>query len=239
MLIVRGNPAAFAFASGVVYWTYQSTVISETARLPRRLTAPRNDINFKCMSSKLHFLQSAAIAVGIVIVFNLFVNFGVRTFYPAPKFEQYCAPELGTKAYESRTVCEAAHGLWYETGAYPKGGPYPARPMIYPDQQPEMQGWCDIYHTCNQQFNTVQEMYNRNVFIILVIAGIIALILGSFIRSAAAVSSGFIFGGIVSLIVGSVRYWSNMHDYLRFIILGVALAALVIIGYMKLRKQRE
>src|SRR3989338_8175944 len=126
-------------------------------------------------TSKLHFLQSSALAVGIIIVFNLFVNFGVRTFYPAPKYEQYCAPELGTKAYEDRASCEGEgrSGLWYETCAYPKNGPYPARPMIYPDQTPQPQGWCDIYHTCNKQFNGVQETYNRNVFVILVIAGII------------------------------------------------------------------
>ena len=81
----------------------------------------------------------------------------------------------------------------------------------------------------------MQNFYNRNVFIILEIAGLIAFLLGLFAINAKAVSNGFLGGGVLSLIIGTVRYWSGMDDYLRFGILGIALAILIWVGYKKIR----
>lgn len=185
------------------------------------------------MGQKLYAIQSIALAVGIVIVLNLFVNFGIRTFYPPLKYEQFCEETKAAKAYNDQVSCEGVGGFWYEPGANPHGGPYPARPVIGEKYEP--QGWCDPNYQCNKDFQTSREIYNRNVFIVLVIAGVIALGVGLFIKAATAVSTGFIFGGVISLIVGTIRYWSDMQEYLRFIILGIALVILVWIGYKKLR----
>ncbi len=187
------------------------------------------------MGHKLYAIQSTALAVGIIIVLNLFVNFGIRTFYPPLKYEQFCAPSTSAKAYNDRTSCEGVGGFWYEPGSNPQGGPYPypARPLK--GEQFEPQGWCDPNYQCNKTFQSASEVYNRNVFIVLVIAGVIALAAGLFIKAATAVSTGLIFGGVVSLIVGTVRYWSNMQEYLRFVILGIALIILIWIGYRRLK----
>ena len=56
-----------------------------------------------------------------------------------------------------------------------------------------------------------------------------------FIASFEVVSLGLSLAGILSLIIGSMRYWSAMDDYLRVVILGLALAALIYIGIKKFR----
>ena len=71
------------------------------------------------------------------------------------------------------------------------------------------------------------------VSVILVILGVVSLVAGFFISASSAVSLGLSLGGILALIVGSVRYWSDMNDYLRFGVLSVALAILIWVGVKK------
>jgi hypothetical protein len=79
-------------------------------------------------------------------------------------------------------------------------------------------------------------VYNRNVFVALVILGVISLIAGFFIRRSAAVSLGLSLGGVLALVVASVRYWSDMNDYLRLGVLAVALVLLVYLGIKKVKE---
>lgn len=177
---------------------------------------------------KLHIIKKIALAASIVVVLNLFVNMGVKTFYPAPKYEAFC-PQDVRKIISEQAACVEAGGQW--TDRYE----YYAKPTPIPMDQGPL-GWCDADFTCRKGYETSNQLYERNVFIVLVIAGLIAIGAGYAITVADAVASGFVFGGVISFIVGTVRYWSAMHDYLRFAILGAALVVLIWIGYTKLRK---
>lgn len=178
---------------------------------------------------KLHILKKIALAASIVVVLNLFVNMGIKTFYPAPKYEAFC-PQDVRKIVTEQTACDAAGGQWTDRYAY-----Y-AKPVPQPAMDQGPLGWCDADFSCRKVYESANELYERNVFIVLVIAGLLSLGIGYAITVADAVASGFVFGGVVSFIVGTVRYWSGMHDYLRFAILGVALVVLIWIGYAKLKK---
>lgn len=173
------------------------------------------------------------IVLGIVIVLNLFVNYGVETFYKSPEFKDSCSEKLVSKSYSTQTECEGAGGLWNANQAYN------SQPVVIKEGQvvSEPVGWCDVNFTCNKAFQEKMDMYNRNVFIVLVVAGIIAIIAGFLITNASTVALGLSFGGILSLIIGSIRYWSAMDDYLRFIILGLALAILIWIGIKKMSNE--
>jgi|TARA_B100001971_G_scaffold171205_1_gene163467 hypothetical protein len=50
-----------------------------------------------------------------------------------------------------------------------------------------------------------------------------------------AVVNGLMFGGILNIFIGIARYWSDMDEYLRFIISGVVLIVLIYIAYKKLK----
>ena len=179
-------------------------------------------------------IKEIILALAIVVVLNLFFNYGVFTFYKSPDYEKFCPVELTQKQYTDKSECGAVGGRWFEGGESPKyyrgEVPVPVQPVEPGGQK----GWCDSTAECRQAYETVRDVYNRNVFIILVVLGLISLGLGFLIIQAAPVANGFLGGGLLSLIIGSVRYWSEMNDYLRFIILGLALAALIWLGYKKI-----
>ena len=179
-------------------------------------------------------IKEIILALSIVVVLNLFFNYGVFTFYKEPKFENFCLAELTQKVYTEKSSCEAVGGQWYENNNVSidyQGRPMPVKPD--PQYQIDQKGWCDPTVKCRQGYDTVRNIYNRNVFIVLIVLGLVSLGLGFLAISASAVANGFLGGGLLSLIVGTVRYWSDMNEYLRFIVLGIALAMLIWLGYKK------
>lgn len=177
-------------------------------------------------------IKKWALAVSILVVLNLFFNYGIYTFYKAPKFEDYCKQDLNSINYTTKDACEAVGGMWNEN--YPKVVPMGV-PVEVNTPEKVQTGYCDVYYTCQKDFAVVNSVYNRNVFIVLVVLGFLTLIGGLFIGASLAVSTGFTLGGVVSMIVGSIRYWTDMNDYLRFGLLGVALAVLVWLGIKKFK----
>ncbi len=177
-------------------------------------------------------IKEIILALAIVVVLNLFFNYGVFTFYKEPKFENFCSNELTQKAYTDRQSCEAVDGRWFESAGDIKYYSGESRPIPI-EPQIDQKGWCDSTAKCRDSYEAARDVYNRNVFIVLVVLGLISLGLGFLVISAAPVANGFLGGGLLSLIIGTIRYWSDMNDYLRFIILGLALAMLIWLGYKK------
>jgi hypothetical protein len=182
--------------------------------------------------------------LGIVIVLNLFFVYGIKVLYHEPTFENFCPVSQVTVAPTTEEECVAGGGGWtsYPTPLQPTPVPlqpaYKTIPVVTPQNsvvpnQPA--GYCDVNFTCQKQFANAESVYNRNVFVVLVILGVLSLIAGFFISSSAAVSLGLSLGGVLALVVGSVRYWSDMNDYLRVAVLAVALVVLIGIGVKKVR----
>lgn len=184
-------------------------------------------------------LKKFGLGIAIIIVFNLFVNYGISTFYKAPKYDDFCKPEAVRQTIVSKEKCDSAGGLWSEN-AYYKGGMKDGRQIatapVPTGQINEPAGWCDAYFKCQKDFDSVNNIYRRNAFVIWVIAGLAAIVASFFLVVAEAVSAAFVFAGLVSLIVGTIGYWSAMQDYFRFIVLGMALAVLIYVGYKKLKE---
>ncbi len=173
----------------------------------------------------MHILKWILV-VGIVVVLNLFFNFAIKLVYDAPEWDKFCPQEQVTTIPDNQAKCVAQGGAWTDDPNYAKtrvvGEPTPL-------------GWCDVNFTCQKEFESANEVYNRNVFIVLILAGLASLVIGFFLAQISSVSLGLSLGGVVSFIVGSVRYWSDMDDYLRVIILGLALVALIWLGVKKIR----
>ena len=163
------------------------------------------------------------LAIGIAIIFVLFVNYGISTFFNAPDYGKYCERNQSELNYSGREVCIASGGRWNSNTAYAK--PIPAD---YPV------GYCDIDFTCRKLYEDAQKVYDDRSFVVMVIAGFVGLVLGVVIATE-SVSSGFLLGGILNLFFATVRYWDRFSDVIRFVLLGVVLLVLVWIGYKKLR----
>lgn len=171
-----------------------------------------------------------ALIAGIVIVLNLFFNYSIFLVYEAPEWDEFCKQEQVVKTPQNQEECVAQGGQWTEDPSRFVGETKPVPPT---GGTPV--GWCNTQFICAQEFEEARELYNRNVFVALTILGVIALVAGFFTMATPAVSLGLTLGGVLSLIIGSMRYWSDMDDYLRVIILGAALVALVWLGIKKIK----
>jgi len=174
------------------------------------------------------------LALAIVIILNLFFAVAVRLAYKEPAFENFCVQDRIKVALETKEACEAKDigGKWnYNNTGYKE-----PMPVTVPVESLKQQtGYCDINYTCQKSFEAATSLYNRNVFVVLVVLGIISLIVGYVFSASSAVSLGLSLGGVISLIIASIRYWSDMQEYLRLIILGIALVALVWFGIKKFK----
>ena len=158
------------------------------------------------------------LAAAIIIILNLFLNYGVQTFYRSPDYIDFCGYEHMRPAPMPLLDKDKIDSA--------QNDEYIKAQEEYEKKQKE----------CSDKFNEVRNVYNRNVFIYLIIAGFISIIIGFAVKASEAVSLGLSFGGLLSLIVGTIRYWSDMKDYTRFVILGIALMALIWIGFKKFRE---
>lgn len=171
--------------------------------------------------------------LAIVIVLNLFINYGIDTFYKQAKWDDFCLPGRYDRPLDAKDKCEAVGGKWTEQEGVDWNKTM--KPIPVPAEQRESvpTGWCDVDFNCRTAFEEVDNLYKRNVFIILVALGTAVLAGGFFVTQSEAVSIGLSLGGLVSIFIGTVRYWSAMDDYLRFVILGLTLGILVWLGIKK------
>ena len=185
-------------------------------------------------------IKETILGVSIAILFVLFVGFGIKAFYNEPKYEDFCNKMMyPSTPYPERIYKETNAALCnqievknyeLEQDCIGKKGE-----MIY---APDENG-CRVAKECsfcNKEYMDTMNIYNRNVFIIAGIVGIIAIIAGA-VLNLVSVSSGLFGGGVMTVIYGTVRYWSELADWARFIILGIALGVLIWIGYKKLNKK--
>lgn len=179
----------------------------------------------------IHPLFKWILVAGIAIVANLFLNFSIDAFYPSPEYEKFCPVKQVMEVTLSKDACLAKGGQWSEN-LYPKDV-YRAQPVVTAPM--EVVGYCNENYTCGMNFETANKAYQRNVFIALVVAGTIFLVGSIFVAFAEAVALGFSIAGILSLIIGTMRYWPNMDDRLRVVVLGFALASLIWVGIKKFK----
>ncbi len=172
-----------------------------------------------------------ALILGIVIVLNLFFNYAVSLIYKTPTYESFCPTEKYNKTYTDKNMCVADGGMWTENTV-----PAPTKYAKPVQTQPEVSGYCNPTYTCANAYNDAQKVYNKNIFILLIVFGILSIVLGVYLSAISVVSLGLSFGGILSLIIGSIRYWSDMQDWLRVAVLGAALVALIWLGIKKFKE---
>lgn len=162
-------------------------------------------------------LKKIALALALVIILNIFFNVGLDTFCPAPDYDEYCGSweRVDVWAIEDQEVCLSNGGTWNIEQDY---------------------AYCeDKYEDCWAAYDEARAPYDRNSFIVLTVLGTATLLLGLFVMMPMAVSNGLLYGGLLSVVIGTMRYWSNMDDYLRFIVSGVALVVLILVGIKKLK----
>ncbi len=168
-----------------------------------------------------------AVVIGIVVVLNVFYAVLVNLALPAPEYETYCPTTQVQQAYDTQESCLAVGGQWTATPAAEKAAATPTNPRA--------SGYCDPQYTCRQKLTADSDLHARNAFIAYVVLGVLALIAGILPIGSSIVSSGLSYGGVLTLIIGSVEYWGSAGNWMRLAISLVALLALLFIGIKRFR----
>jgi len=173
---------------------------------------------------KRSWVKHSILTISIALVLVFFVAYAIESIYPSPKWEDYCGDRdkgSGSKTYLNQSSCEANGGRW---------NPYIGRPSLPSGET----GFCDAHYTCQKEYDNDKEIYERNIFFVNLVFGLI--ILGvSFMLAVEVVSNGLMSAGAILIVYGTLRNWSNLSSVWRTIMLGFALFVLIWIGYKKLK----
>jgi hypothetical protein len=164
------------------------------------------------------------ISIAIAVIFALFVGYGIEVFHDAPERNDYCPDDI--YEIDSEEACLEADGKWqtYEKEAYNSE----LEPV------PVIKGNCQNPQKCYDNFSLVNAQHDKIVFIVAIIVGILAVVVGIILRKD-AVSTGILSGGILLILYGTLRYWQHADKVLKFVLLGITLALLIWLSYKKLK----
>ena len=156
------------------------------------------------------------LGVAIALLSVFFFAYAVQTLYPAPKYSNYCDSKPNINL-NNKTSCINAGGKWTSLNTKAGAG----------------SGYCQNDFSCNEEYKNTAEVYERNIFFVYSIIAIVIFIIGFFL-SIAAVSNGLMGGGVILIFYSTLKYWGNLSDIWRTLILGISLAILIWLGYKKL-----
>ncbi len=164
-----------------------------------------------------------SIIIAIVIVLNLFSNYTASLIYKEPVYSSYVKPMQVVEEVKTKEKCVSIGGQWSEN-SYPveKG-------------QTKVEGYCDTDYTNRLNYDKAHSSYEKKVFITLIIFGVLLFVLAGFV-SVLILSISFAWGGVLSLIIASVRYWSLADNVAKVIILALALGLLIWLAVKKFNK---
>jgi hypothetical protein len=167
-----------------------------------------------------------SVILGIVIVLNLFFNYSLSLVYERPAYDAYCPQTQVVRSPDNQDECVAQGGQWTENAFY-------GRPVTPGMEEPR--GYCDLHYTCRQEFETANDTYGRNVFVVLVVLGALAVLAGNLFKHNAVAASGLSLAGLFAFIIASMRYWGSADNLIRVIILAIALGILFWIALKKFK----
>jgi len=168
-----------------------------------------------------------SLIIGIVIVLNMFFNYALSLAYKRPLYENFCPNTSQVITIpDNQKACVDQGGQWTNDTYYGK-------PIIMGEIQPK--GYCDLQFTCRNTFEAAQKVYDRNVFITLVLLGAICVAIGNFFRRNLVVGIALSIAGVMSFIIASMRYWGSADDLIKVVILAIALAILIWLAIKKFK----
>jgi len=160
-------------------------------------------------------VKNLVLGLGIFIIFLFVLNYGIKTFYSEPKWEDYCgevkAIPLEKNINLTQQMCEDQGGEW-------------------------TQEYCDYYSECQKEYNLKKDSFNMKFFIISLIVGIITIIVGYGILSVEPVGSALIASGIGGIVEGTFMNWEGLSDFIKFILL---LLVLIFLIYLAIRTNKK
>ncbi len=207
-------------------------------------------------------LKQTALAIGIAIVFTVFIAYGVWAVYEPPKSYEYKSDECWKEFDCDKEMRECSDKFRKEQVYEPDidGGPEvdegplvdehneeSIEPMPARDydncynqirNKPEYMKCMEQRDQCEEEFasTTPRYFHARNSFIALFIMAVLAILLGMYLKLE-SISSGFIAGGVMLLIwslIYTAEFWMQWNKFVKLAALGIVLVLLIYLGYKKI-----
>lgn len=160
-------------------------------------------------------IKEIILGIAIAIIFLMFCVFGTKLIYDSPEYEDYCD----------------------YSQIYPPG--YDKINLNDSEIQAQEQAQQKIYQECYEKYEAANKNYSKNMFIISIIFGVLVIVLCTIFIAINSISGGLMLGSLMFIIYGTSRYWNYMDDLMRFLFLGVALAALIYVAYWTSKRMMD
>lgn len=170
----------------------------------------------------------------IGILYAIFVHSLIEAVYQSPDYEDYCGIEKPRPMYPvdrpEKSDCPLLEQIECESGG-----------MI--DYTYDSEG-CPVSSSCNYcnaGLDKAREKHGLIVFIISSVMALIAITVGLLIPDDKNslnqwIGTGFLLGGLITLFVGTARYYADMTRFLRPVVMLIELAIVIYLAYKKLKK---
>ncbi|MGI9118230.1 MAG: hypothetical protein ACR2IQ_01640 [Minisyncoccia bacterium] len=173
-------------------------------------------------------LVRASIVVAIVIVMNMLFNYAASLAFKEPVYDEYIKATQVIAPPTTKDSCIAVGGQWNETL-------YPNTVQPVKETQPKVEGYCNENYTNDIIYQNALKIYEKKVFVFLLLLGVVSLVIGVFI-GISLLAVAFTWGGVLSLIIASIHYWSVADNLFKVLILALALGLLIWLVVKKFSK---
>jgi len=165
----------------------------------------------------MNALIKIGLGLAIAVVYPFMVGFGIESFYPPPQ-----------QPYEvCRTIDPNTPVRPGETS-----------PKSYIDPQNDAK-----YKTCYDKAQQVLDIHSRNLFLVATALGFVAIIAGTllFSEKIGPVGPGLVFGGLFTILYGTMRSFSSLDKRWIFIELVVVFIGIILVTwrYIKTVNQKK
>jgi hypothetical protein len=163
--------------------------------------------------------RAIILPIAIAVAFIMFIVYGINTLYQQPELSTFC----NESSYQ-RVPVSSCDKYLKETGLESN-----LDNCFCNSEGKECTAVNPKTLECGAKHKGAMDKYSLVVFIIMVSIGSVAIIVSFFI-SIQAVSYGLMGGGLLSVIIGSIRNWGNSENWMKFVIFGIILVVLIWFG---------
>ena len=168
--------------------------------------------------------KNFVLGFGIVILFMLVLWQGFEAFYPSPEWGDYCDEGIRRPVPRNLdSVCEFPEEVNVKQASCGKADGYFI--YEYDSKGCVVDGVCD---DCQIEYNDAQEARSQVVFLISLVIGIAALVVGFFFLSLEPVGSALMVSGLWAFFWGTAINFRNFSNITRFLLLLAVLVVLVV-----------
>lgn len=173
----------------------------------------------------------------VATLFAIFVWAFAEAVYPSPKYEDFCRQEYFPKAVPLRDGASADCPKISGPSTAEQEGCAGRHGMV----QYQYDAECPISwacETCQYEYDQAQKQFNYYFFIVSSILGLIAIALGLYLPATSVnqwIATGFMLGGLISLFIGTARYFGELGRFTKPVIILIELLIVIYIFYKKIR----